>query len=358
MPQQQRLKWTQLRVGTLVIIGLAIFALGIFFISGQEGFFRRRYKLKAFVTDAAGLRQGAQVSLDGVAVGSVEKIELSPYTERERAVEIVMRVARAYQHEIRADSRASIETVGLLGDSYVNITRGDPGQQVIADGGVLKTSEEADIKRVVQNADDVIVNLRVLSAKLNDISGQIQSGKGSVGKLIYDQTLYNRLNKTTDTLAQMVTRIDEGKGSLGKLMADESLYNTTIATLDHLNKVLDDVQHGQGSLAKFVSDPSVYNNVNHMVAQANSLLDGINQGQGTLGKLAKDPQLYNRLNETLDHLNVVSARIDQGQGTLGKFSTDPTLYNNLSQTSESLKDFLVEFKKSPKKYLTLKLRLF
>jgi phospholipid/cholesterol/gamma-HCH transport system substrate-binding protein len=342
----------------MVIIGLAILAIGIFFISGQEGFFRRRYTLKAYVTDAAGLRQGAQVSLAGVAVGSVERIEISPYPERARAVEIVMRVARAYQDQIRADSRASIETVGLLGDSYMDITRGSPGQEVIADGGVLISSEEADVKRVVQNANDVIVNLGALSAKLNDITGQIQSGKGSVGKLVYDQTLYNRLNKTTDTLDRMVTRVDQGQGTLGKLLADETLYGTTVATIDRLNKVIDDMQHGSGSFAKFVSDPSVYNNVNHLVTQANSLVDGINQGQGTLGKLAKDPQLFNRLNETFDHLNAVSTRIDQGQGTLGKLSTDPTLYNNLSQSSQSLRDFLTEFKKSPKKYLTLKLRVF
>jgi phospholipid/cholesterol/gamma-HCH transport system substrate-binding protein len=342
----------------MVIIGLAILAIGIFFISGQEGFFRRRYKLKAYVSEAAGLRQGAQVSLAGVAVGSVDRIEISPYPERARAVEIVMRVARAYQDQIRTDSRASIETVGLLGDSYVDITRGTPGQEVIADGGVLKTSEEADVKRVVQNANDVFVNLRVLSAKLNDISGQIQSGKGSVGKLVYDQTLYNRLNKTSDTIDRMVTRVEQGQGTLGKLMADETLYGTTVATIDRLNKVMDDMQHGPGSLAKFVSDPSVYNNVNHLVTQANSLVDNINQGQGTLGKLAKDPQLYNRLNETFDHLNALSTRMDQGQGTLGKLSTDPTLYNNLSQSSQSLRDFLTEFKKSPKKYLTLRVRMF
>ncbi len=358
MPQQQRLKWTQLRVGTMVIIGLAIFALGIFFISGQEGFFRRRYKLKAYVNDAAGLRQGAQVSLAGVAVGSVERIEISPYAESARAVEIVMRVARAYQDEICADSKASIETVGLLGDSYINITRGSPGQELIADGGVLKTSQEADVKRVVQNANDVFINLRVLSSQLTDISGQIQSGKGSAGKLIYDQTLYNRLNKTADSVDRMVTRVDQGQGTLGKLMADETLYNNTVATIDRLNKAIDDMQHGPGSLAKFVSDPSVYNHVNHLVTQADSLVDNINQGQGTLGKLAKDPQLYNRLNETFDHLDALSTRMDQGQGTLGKLSTDPTLFNNLSQSSQSLRDFLTEFRKSPKKYLTVKVHIF
>jgi phospholipid/cholesterol/gamma-HCH transport system substrate-binding protein len=342
----------------MVIISLAILAMGIFFISGQVGFFSRRYTLKAYISEAGGLREGAQVRLAGVAVGNLERIRISPYTERTRAVELVMAVARTYQNEIRADSIASIETVGLLGESYVNLTRGSPGQEVIPDGGVLKSSEEADIKRVVQNANDVIINLGKLSAKLNDITGQIQSGKGTVGKLVYDQTLYNRLNKTTDTLDRMVTRADQGGGTLGKFMADETLYNTAVTTVDRLNKLVDDMQHGQGSFAKFVSDPSVYNNVNRLVTQANTLVDGINQGQGTLGKLAKDPQLYDRMNQTFDHFDKVSSRMAEGQGTLGKFSTDPTLYNNLSESSQSLKDFLTEFNKSPKKYLTLRLRLF
>jgi phospholipid/cholesterol/gamma-HCH transport system substrate-binding protein len=342
----------------MVIISLAILAIGIFFISGQVGFFSRRYTLKAYTSEAGGLREGAQVRLAGVAVGNLKRVQISPYPERARAVELVMAVARTYQNQIRADSIASIETVGLLGESYVNLTRGSPGQEVIADGGVLKTSEEADIKRVVQNANDVIVNLRVLSAKLNDITGQIESGKGTVGKLVYDQTLYNRLNKTSEALDQMVTRVDQGQGTLGKFMADETLYNTAVATVDHLNKLVDDMQHGQGSLAKFVSDPSVYNNVNHLVTQASSLVDGINQGQGTLGKLAKDPQLYDRMNQTFDHFDKISSRMADGQGTLGKFSTDPTLYNNLSNSSQSLRDFLTEFRKNPKKYLTLKLHIF
>jgi phospholipid/cholesterol/gamma-HCH transport system substrate-binding protein len=342
----------------MVIISLAILAIGIFFISGQVGFFSRRYTLKAYTSEAGGLREGAQVRLAGVAVGNLRRIQISPYPERARAVELVMAVARSYQNEIRADSIASIETVGLLGESYVNLTRGSPGQEVIPDGGVLKGSEEADIKRVVQNANDVFVSLRVLSAKLNDITGQIEAGKGSLGKFVYDQTLYNRLNKTSDALDRMVTRVDKGEGTLGKFLADETLYNTTLATIDRANKVLDDLQHGSGSFAKFVSDPSVYNNVNHLVTQANSFVDGINQGHGTLGKLAKDSQLYDRMNQTFDNFDKISSRMAEGQGTLGLLSTNPTLYNNLSESSQSLRDFLTEFRKSPKKYLTLKLRMF
>jgi phospholipid/cholesterol/gamma-HCH transport system substrate-binding protein len=167
----------------MVIIGLAILALGIFFISGQVGFFTRRYTLKTYISEAGGLREGAQVRLAGVAAGNVKLVQISPYTERDRAVEIVMAVTQDYQKEIRVDSVASIETVGLLGESYVNITRGSPGRELIPEGGVLKSSEGAEIKQVVQNADDVIVNLRVLSAQLNNITGQMQSGKGSIESL-------------------------------------------------------------------------------------------------------------------------------------------------------------------------------
>jgi phospholipid/cholesterol/gamma-HCH transport system substrate-binding protein len=358
MPQRERVTWAQLRVGILVIVSLSVFALGVFFISGQIGFLSRRYTLKAYFSTAAGLRDGAQVRLAGIEVGNVERLLISPYPEPNRAVEVVMRVSRAYQNQIRSDSVAVLETAGLLGESYVEISRGSPGQNVVPNGGEVKTSEEADIKRVVQNANDVISNLRVLSSKLNDITNQIQTGQGSMGKLIYDPGLYNRLNDTTEKVQRLVEKVENGEGTLGKLMSDESLYQRSTATIDRLNQVLDDIQHGKGSLAKFISDPSTVDNINRLVARADTLVDNINTGQGTLGKLAKDPQLYDRMNETTDHMNVVATRIDQGQGSLGKLSTDTALYNNLSESSQSLKEFLTEFRKNPKKYLTLKLRIF
>jgi phospholipid/cholesterol/gamma-HCH transport system substrate-binding protein len=358
MPQRERVTWAQLRVGLMVIISLAILGIGIFFISGQVGFFTRRYTLKCYFSTAGGLREGAQVRLAGLAVGNVQHLSITSFPQPDRAVEVDMRVARAYQDLIRADSVATMETVGLLGEGYVNITRGSPEQPVVPDGGSVKSSEEADIKRVVQNANDVISNLRVLSSKLNDITGQIQSGKGSIGKLIYDPAFYNRLNDTTAGVQRLVTRVENGEGTLGKLMSDETLYQRSVAAINRLNDVIDDVQHGNGSLAKFISDPAVYNNVKEVTAKTNTLIDNINHGQGTLGKLATDPQLYNRMNDTLDHLNVISTRIVEGQGTLGKLSTDTTLYNNLSSSSDSLKEFLTEFRKNPKKYLTLRLRIF
>ena len=213
MPQHERVKWAQLRVGIMVIVSLAVFAIGVFFISGQVGFFTRHYTLKAYLPSAGDLREGAQVRLAGISVGNVVKIRISPYTDKQRAVEIDLKIARTFQNEIRADSVASVETVGLLGDSYVDITRGTPGQEVIADGGAVKTAEKADIAAVMQNTNEVIMNLNALSAKLNDITTQIQAGKGSMGKLLYDQALYNKMDATVSSAQTLVDRAQRGEGT-------------------------------------------------------------------------------------------------------------------------------------------------
>jgi phospholipid/cholesterol/gamma-HCH transport system substrate-binding protein len=358
MPQNERVQWAQLRVGLLVIGSLIIFAVGVFFIGGQVGFFTRHYTINSYFPGAGDLREGAQVRLAGIAVGSVTKIRISPYAEKERAVLVQLKIARTYQREIRTDSVASVQTVGLLGDSYVDITRGTPGEDVIPDDGTVKSAVTTDVAEVMRNTNQVILNLTTLSAKLDDITTQIQAGKGSMGKLLYDEALYNKMDATASSAQALVDRVQRGEGTIGKLMSDETIYNKSVATIDRLNQVIDEVQKGNGSLGKFISDPSAYNNLNRLLANGNSLLDGINQGHGTLGKLAKDEQFYDRVNSTMNHLNAVTARMDQGQGTLGKLSTDPTLFNNLSASSDSLKDFLTEFRKNPKKYLTIKVHIF
>lgn len=358
MPQRQKITWAQLRVGTMVLTSLALLAVAIFFISGQVGFLSRRYTLKTYFSSAGGVRPGSEVRLAGIPVGNVSSIHISPYTDPGRAVEIDLRIARHYQDQIRQDSVASLETAGLLGEAYVDISRGGPGKQALKNGETVAGHEEADIKQIVQNANDVVSNLRVLSATLNNITNQVQAGEGSVGKLIYDQTFYNRLNASASSVERLVARVESGQGTVGKLMTDEGLYQRAVATLNHVDELLNNIQHGKGSMAKFINDPAVYDNVEQLVRRANTLMDNVNKGQGTLGKLVTDDQLYARMNDAVAHVNTITARMDQGEGTLGRLSTDPTLFNSLNDSAKSLQEFLVEFRRNPKKYLTLHLRIF
>jgi phospholipid/cholesterol/gamma-HCH transport system substrate-binding protein len=358
MPHRKDIRWAELRVGAMVAASLIIFAVAIFLISGQIGFLTRKYTLKAYFPTAGGLRQGSQVSLAGIPVGEVSHIKISPYSDPQRAVEVDLRVARKFENQIRADSQADINTQGVLGEAYLDISRGSPDQPQVPPDGVLKSHQEKDIRQIVQNADDVVSNLRVLSSKLNDITDQVTAGKGSIGKLLYDETLYDQLQTTAKSAAEIVEQVKNGQGTIGKFVTDDTVYQRSVATLDRLNNLIDQIEHGQGTVGKLVSDPALYNQMKDLVAKGNALVDKVNSGQGTLGKLVTDDQLYNRVNSTAGHLDTVTARMDQGQGTLGKLSTDPTLYNNLSTSSQSLKEFLDEFRKNPKKYLTLHLHIF
>src|SRR5690348_9826508 len=208
MPQRKEIRWAQLRVGIMVSVSLIVLAVGIFLISGQIGFLTRKYTLRAYFSGASGLRPGSEVHVAGIPVGTVQSIQISELQDPQHAVEIVMSLARKYQDNIRADSEADQTTAGLLGDSFIDISRGSAGQPVIPDGGVVKSHEEKDIKEVVQNADDVISNLRVLSEQLNNITTQISGGKGSIGKLLYDESFYDRLNSTVSSVQKLVTQTE------------------------------------------------------------------------------------------------------------------------------------------------------
>lgn len=358
MPQRQEITWAQLRVGVMVAVSLVVLIIGIFYISGQIGFWTRKYTLKAYFSDAGGLRPGAQVRLAGITVGNVYNIRISSYTDPNRAVEVVMRIPRRYQNEIRADSEADSTTAGLLGESYIDISRGGPGQRVVADGGEIRTRQEKNIKQIVQNADDVVSNLRVLSSRLNDITVEITSGKGSIGKLLYDETFYNRLNETSASAQRLVAAVEKGQGTIGKFLVDPTVYDRTVATLDRINQLADQIQSGKGSLAKFLSDPTLYDNANRTALQASKLVEEINKGNGTLGKIINDSELYNRVNDTVGHVDNITARMDRGEGSLGLLSTNTNLYSNLSASAQSLREFLSEFRQNPKKYLTVHVRIF
>jgi len=342
----------------MVAVCLIIFAIAIILISGQIGFITRKYMLHAYFPTAEGLRPGSEVDLAGIPVGTVKATRISPYQDPRRSVEIDLKIMRKYQDQIRADSVANQTTVGLLGDSFIDITRGSQNQPVMPDGGIIKSSQEADIKQVEANANDVVTNLNQLSKQLNDITNQITQGRGSIGELIYTDTFNKRLNQALVSAQTLVDNVKNGQGTIGKFMVDPAVYNKTEATLDRLNQLMDQVQNGQGTLAKLINDPTLYNQFRDVTAKANTLMDNINQGQGTLGKLVTDKQLYDRVNSTMAHIDAITERMQQGTGTLGKLSTDPSLFNNLRDSSESLKEFLVEFRKNPRKYLQIRVRLF
>ena len=357
MPTQKQLKWSQLRVGLTVLFASLAFALLIFLMTKTTGLFTPTITVRAYFENASGLRVGAPARLEGVDVGNVTAIAVDtshPLTP----VVVTMKVATKYRMGVRKDSVATLATAGVLGETYVDISDKDAKGPEAQNGDVLKTREIPDIQDVIRASQGTLQNVDILVKRLDRIVSAIERGEGSIGRAIYDPTLYNKLNATLDETQKMVAQVSAGKGSIGKLINSDELYNKLNDSVDKINKLADELERGQGTVGRLIKDPSLYNNANQTVAKANKLMEDINSGKGALGKFASDPEFAKKLDDTITNLKIISDRLQAGEGSAGLFLKDPSLYHNADQLLVETRDLIKAIRQNPKKYLTIHLKIF
>ena len=355
---QRRLTWTDLRVGLFVLVGLIVVAMGIFYVTGQKGFWTAKYRVKTYLPEVEDLTTGAPVSLDGVNVGNVETITLTPHPpDKNHNITVVMRLERSHQNDIRTDSTASLVTQGLLGNRYVSITRGFTGS-VIPPGGVVPGGEVPEIKDVVERGADVAQNLQMLSTQLNEIVQKVNRGEGSIGKFMNDPSFYNHLNSTASKMDAMITSVQQGNGSVGKLVASDELYNKVNDTVCKIDDAMGAIHDQKGTMGKLVYDPAIAENVKGVAEKSNALLTDVRAGKGSLGKFVTDDTAYNELKDAAANVRDATAKLNSNEGTLGKMFSDPALYDNMTGLSGDMRLLVADFRKNPKKFLQIKLGIF
>ncbi|MEO6830139.1 MAG: MlaD family protein [Acidobacteriaceae bacterium] len=358
MPNQHEVRWSQLKVGVLVIVALAVLTALISLMSGSTGgLFTRQIVVHSYFENAAGLKPGAPVNLQGVTIGTVKKIMIVP-KRKLTPVEAVMKIGVKYSDDLRKDSLASLSTAGVLGDTFVDIDSSHATGQPLKNGDELSTTETPSLSDVIKSSQSTIEQVNVILAKVNTLADTLGTTKGSAGKFLNDPELYNNAVGTLKETQEMIKQVKAGKGTLGKLITDQSLYDRANETIGRLQNIADQIDAGKGTVGKLVKDDALYNNLNQTVSKANTLLNGVNSGQGTLGMLVKDESFRKKVNLTVTNLQSILQGADEGHGTVGKLLHDPTLYNNSNQTISEMRSLLAAIRKNPKKYLVIRLRIF
>ena len=328
-------------------------------MSGTGGYFSHRITLVSYFDNASGLRVGAPVRLSGVDIGNVSAIRVVPDKDRQNTpVEVIMKVSTKYGFNLRRDSMTSLDTAGVLGETYLDIDSSQAVGAVAKNGDVLPTQVHPDFNEVVRSSQSTLQNMDALLKRADRILAFAESGKGSLGKLIYDPLLYDRLSQTVTEFKGVVDEVAQGQGSLGKLINNNDAYNKFVATLDKINLVADDLQAGKGSAGKFLKDPSLYNSANDTIANFKKVSEDINAGKGTFGRLTKDEELANKFDTTMTKLAALTSQMEAGQGTVGKLFKDDSLYNNANQMLVESRDLVKALRENPKKYLSIKMHIF
>ena len=374
---------SELRVGLLVFIALAVLVVLILNASGELNPFKSHLHLRARFADANGLREGSDVKLAGVKIGKVDHLRLLSPSEvgtgpNPQKIEAFLTIDTKIDgipatDRIRTDSTAQQASPSILGsEMIVNITPGTPLGQPVTENFLLPATAGSTMSDLATRGTELAEKLGKLSDQMNEIVKNVRDGKGTVGRLFNDESLYNNLNATIQDAEDLARQIKSGKGSAGRFVYDEALYNNANDVAANLKKMSEDLRAGRGTAGKFFSSDEMYNKinsiadrVNHSMDNIDQLIAGVNAGQGTLGKLIKDEGIYNDARTAIARFNTTAARIDnvvagaqRGEGTVGKLLTDESLYNNVNTFSSEGVKLLYDFRQNPKKYLTIKFELF
>ena len=351
MAQRKQLTWTELRVGLFVLVGLSVLGAGIFYVTGP-GFFGPKYRLNTYLPDVSGLANGATVSVDGVAVGNVVSIQFAApgrdrKVEKAQNIDVVLRIEGKYSGYILTDSTAALVTEGLLGNKYINVTRGFTGTP-LRNGDTVPAATSVD----------VMAQLGAVSTSVTELLDGIKSGKGTLGKLVNDPAAYDHLNGVLAKTDALITGVQQGKGTLGKLVASDEMYAKVDKSLDNVNGMISDARAGKGTIGKLLNDPTLYDQAKQALTNGNGLIDDARAGKGSLGKLITDDTLYNKLRDTSANLDAATAKLNDNTTTAGKLFSDPALYDNLAGLTGDMRLLIGDFRQNPKKYLRIKVSLF
>jgi phospholipid/cholesterol/gamma-HCH transport system substrate-binding protein len=281
------------RLGYFVSI-IVIAAVFIMIIVGGFEKFQSKLRVHALFDSAQQLKPGDRVKLAGVEVGKVSTIML----DSNKVVVVMLLHSDA---PVKADSVASIQMAGLMGQNFVSLEFGTVRAGPVANDALLNSAEQPDFTVIMKKLDGVASGMQGLTKTL---SGE------KIDNLLIPLTAAVNDIKTTSA------QIASGKGTIGKLVFDEALYNTALTTVSNLQNTSDEVKAA--------------------VAEAKKTFMGVNAGEGTLGKLVKDEKLYAETTAAMTNIKEIAQKIKQGQGTIGKLINEQEFYKNAKITLQKV----------------------
>ena len=318
MKRSTFITWDQLKVGSIILLAIAVLFVAILKLNAAVGLFTKRYELVALLNNASGLRVGGSVTVAGQLAGTVKEIEFLPVDEDTlRNLRVVFEIDEALKEQVRENSQAKLKTLGLLGDKILDINPGTPQFKILAEGDTITVAPTLDYEQVIAQAAGAVDDMVGLTSDLREITGGIVRGEGTLGQLVTNRSLYTQLETTLEGTNRMLTRL----------------------------------QAPNGTFARILDDPALYNNLTQMIASVDTLIGKVSSNNGTVGQMLSDTTLYKNLVGITQSSDSLLKLLTQGNGAPAKMLRDPVLYDNLLKMTTDLNALIEDFRKNPRKYI-------
>ena len=291
------------RLGIFFALAMVV-AVVVLELIGAVDFFKKGYRIQASFNNVQELKEGDQVKLAGVEIGYVEDITLEAGKAR-----VTMKIQQRYQ--VKADCRAIIRFVGLMGQNYVALEGGTEESPNALSGATLATYDQPDLSALMAKLEGVAGSVEGLTKSISPESFSSLFGpitdfmKQNSGQLT---AIIGNMRTVSDNVAQ-------GKGTVGKLIADDAFYNAAYTTVTNLQTASADLQ-------------TMITKADSLLSEARLTIDQVNACKGTLGKLTTDETLYTEATTAMTNLREILQKINSGKGSVGELVNDNTLLKN------------------------------
>lgn len=271
------------RLGIFIAGGIAVFVIAIFIIGKQQNLFNPVFKITTNFFNVSGLEVGNNIRFSGIDVGIVDNIRIINDT----TVQVDMLVKKDVQQFIKADSYASIGSEGIIGDRVLTITQGSNDAPVVTDGQHILSKEPVETDAIMISLQSTAVNAELITLQLAEIMMNINSGQGTLGRLIQDSTIAENINQTIGNFKKSSAGLDETievtKENVFAFM--ESLQKTAAKTevaSNELGEIMTKINSGEGAIGMLLKDTSIVNNIDETIVNLKESSIGLNENMEAL----------------------------------------------------------------------------
>jgi len=301
---QAQLKWSSLKVGIVVLIGLVVFVFIVSIVGTEQNVFASTYKVNFFVTNVHGLVNGAMISLGGLKVGFVTSMV---FTSRDsiNGVDVTAEILTKYRTTITTSTIAQIKTIGLLGDKYIDLSIGGKDEQPLAEGSFIPINESFDIETAGPQFKLALADFTELLKHAKGIAASMERGEGSIGRLIKQPNVANEMERFLRSLNGLMSAVEAKRGALGKFVYDDAFGRDISSVSANLKTVTDQISQGKGSMGKLIMDDKLYMNLSSFTARADTLMAKASADSSNVSKFVSDGNFYRQMITLMKDLNLL-----------------------------------------------------
>ncbi len=250
----------KIKLGIFVSLGLVVLILAIYFIGEKQLLFKNTFRLSAIFEDVGGLQAGNNVRLSGINIGTIESISLVSDT----TVRVDIVIDESSRKFIKKDAVATIGSEGLIGNKVLVINPGTGGKKSIENNDRIQTSQPIDVDDIMLSLKTTIDNTALITGDLAKISTNIESGKGTIGRLMMDQTWRENIQATIVNLKQGSDEFKVVMDKAGEIDSILIAIKTTIAytasITNDLATITNSIQSGEGTIGRLLMNTTAAEN--------------------------------------------------------------------------------------------------